>query len=94
MSRRSFAITSSTSGMVSGSDLSETCLSSCGVMDSAPYISLNGVKPVALDSVVFSPQRTLGRWSTHLPFLSSRSLLLIVVKIFLFARSMTLLDCG
>lgn len=53
MSSRSFSVNSSTSGIASGSDHSEPCLSSREVMALAPYINLNGVKPVAWDSVVF-----------------------------------------
>jgi hypothetical protein len=63
-------------------------------MASALYINLIGVKPVARDSVVFSALCTSGNWSAHLPFLSSRSLFLIAVKIFPFVRSTILLDCG
>jgi hypothetical protein len=51
------------------------------------------VNPVARHSVVFSAQTTSGSWSTHLAFLSSRSLFLMAVKILSLARSMTPLDC-
>jgi hypothetical protein len=40
------------------------------------------------------PRLLSGSWSAHLPFLSSRSLFLMVVKILLLARSTTPLDCG
>jgi hypothetical protein len=52
------------------------------------------VNPVAQHSVVFRAQTTSGSWSAHLPFLSSRSLFLIAVKILPLARSTTPLDCG
>jgi hypothetical protein len=67
-SRRTFAINSSIIGTTVGSSHGESCMSCCGVMASAPYVNLNGVKPVARDSVVFSLQSTSGSWSTHLPF--------------------------
>jgi hypothetical protein len=57
-----------------GSDRGEPYLSYCGVISSAPYISLKGVNPVTRDSFVFKPHSTLGNCSTHLPFLSSSSL--------------------
>jgi hypothetical protein len=57
-----------------GSDRGEPYLSSYGVVTSAPYISLKGVNPVTWDSVVFKGHSTLGNCSSHLPFLSSRSL--------------------
>jgi uncharacterized protein (UPF0261 family) len=47
---------------------------SCGVMASDPYNRQKGVNPVARHSVVFKAHTTLGNWSAHLPFLSSRSL--------------------
>jgi hypothetical protein len=72
----------------------EPCLSSCGIIASAPYMSLNGVKPVPWDSIVFSPQSTSSNWSAHLPFLSLSSLFLMAVKIFPFVRSTTPLDRG
>jgi hypothetical protein len=52
------------------------------------------VNPVALHSVVFSAQTATGNKSAHLPFFSSRSIFLTVVKILPLARSTTLLDCG
>jgi hypothetical protein len=52
------------------------------------------VNPVAWHSVVFRAQTTSGSWSAHLPFLSSRSLFLMAVKILPLARSTTPLDCG
>jgi hypothetical protein len=63
-------------------------------MASDPYNSRKGVNPVAQHSVVFRAQTTSGSWSAHLPFLSSRSLFLIAVKILPLARSTTPLDCG
>jgi hypothetical protein len=71
----------------------DLCFISCGVMASEPYSRRKGVNPVARHSVVFSAQTASGRWSAHLPLLSSSSLFLIVVKILLLARSMMPLDC-
>jgi hypothetical protein len=73
-SRRSFAISSSMFGVAMGFVQGEPCLSSCGVIASVPYINLNGVNPVAQDSVVFSAHTASGNCSAHLPFLSSHSL--------------------
>jgi hypothetical protein len=42
---------------------------------------------------VLRAQTTLGSRSAHLPFLSSRILFLMAVKILLLARSTTPLDC-
>jgi hypothetical protein len=72
----------------------EPCFISCGVMASDPYNRRNGVNPVARHSVVFRAHTTSGSWSAHLPFLSSRSLFLMAVKILPLARSTTPLDCG
>jgi hypothetical protein len=63
-------------------------------MASDPYIRRKGVNPVARHSVVFKAHTTSGNWSTHLPFLSSRSLFLMALKILALARSTTPLDCG
>jgi hypothetical protein len=63
-------------------------------MASDPYNRRNGVNSVARHSVVFRAHTTSGSWSDHLPFLSSRSLFLMAVKILLLARSTTSLDCG
>jgi hypothetical protein len=52
----SFVASSSTYGTVLGSDRGDSYLSSCGVIASTPYISLNGVKHVVWDSIVFSPK--------------------------------------
>jgi hypothetical protein len=52
------------------------------------------VNLVTRHSVVFSAQTASGSRSAHLPFLSSRSIFLMVVKILPLARSMTPLDCG
>jgi hypothetical protein len=91
---RSFDVGSSTSGTADALVRGDPCFISCGVMASDPYSRRKGVNPVARHSVVFSAQTTLGSWSTHLPFLSSRSLLLMAVKILSLARSTTPLDCG
>jgi hypothetical protein len=85
---------SSTSGTADVLVRGDPCFISCGVMASDPYSRRKGVNPVARHSVVFSAQTTSGSWSAHLPFLSSRSLFLMVVKILLLARSTTPLDCG
>jgi hypothetical protein len=80
------------SGVAWGLVRGEPCLSSCGVVASIPYISLNGVNLVVWDSVVFSAHTASGSYSVHLPFLSSSNLFLIVVKILPFVCSMTPLD--
>jgi hypothetical protein len=72
---------SSTSGTADVLVRGDPCFISCGVMASDPYNRRNGVNPVAKHSVVFRAQTTSGSWSAHLPFLSSRSLFLMVVKI-------------
>jgi hypothetical protein len=63
-------------------------------MASDPYKRRKGVNSVARHSVVFRAHTTLGNWLVHLPFLSSRSLFLMAVKILPLARSTTPLDCG
>jgi hypothetical protein len=68
-------------------------LSPCGIMASDPYNRRKGVNPVARNSIVFRAQTTSGSWSAHFPFLSSRSLFLMAVKILPLARSTTPLDC-
>lgn len=68
LSRRYFVVSLSMSRTASGSDRGEPYLSSCRVIASAPYTNLNGVKPVAREIVVFSPQSTSGNWSAHSPF--------------------------
>lgn len=93
-SRRSFVVSSSMFGGALGSDRDEPYLSSCGVIASTPYISLNGANPIVRDSVVFSSNNTSGNYSAHLSFLSSSSLYFIPVKILTFARSTTSLDYG
>lgn len=70
-SRRSFVVSSSMFGGALGSDRDEPYLSSCGVIASTPYISLNGANPIVRDSVVFSANNTSGNYSAHLSFLSS-----------------------
>jgi hypothetical protein len=87
--RRSFDVSSSMSRMALEFVRGEPCLSPCGVIASDPYISLNGVNPVARDSVVLSGQIASGNCSAHLPFLSSKSLFFIAVKILPFACSTT-----
>jgi hypothetical protein len=72
----------------------DPCFISYGVMASNPYSRQKGVNPVARHSVVFRAQTTAGSLSTHLPFLSSRSLFLMAVIILPLARSTTPLDCG
>lgn len=64
----------------------------CSVIASASYISLKGVKPMHLVSVVFNPHTILGSWSGHLSFVSSCSLFLTVMKIYLFSLSTVSLD--
>jgi hypothetical protein len=63
-------------------------------MASDPYKRRKGVNSVAWHSVVFRAHTTLGIWLVHLPFLLSRSLFLMAVKILPLARSTTSLDCG
>jgi hypothetical protein len=92
-SRRSLVVDSSTFGVAMAFVHGDPCFSSCGVMASGPYIKQKGVNPIALASVVFSTQMTSGSWSAHLPFLSSKSLFFIALKILPLARSTTLLDC-
>jgi hypothetical protein len=91
---RSLVVDSSTSGVVVAFAHGDPCFSSCGVIASDLYIKQKGVNPVALDSVVFNAHMTLGSWSAHLPFLSSRSLFFMALKILLLARCTTPLDCG
>jgi hypothetical protein len=55
LSRRSFAIVLSMSGIALEFVQAEPCLSSCRIIALAPYMSLNGVKPITRDTVVFSP---------------------------------------
>jgi hypothetical protein len=82
------------SGMADSLVRGDPCFNSCGVIASDPYIRRKGVNPVAWHSIVFSAHMTSGNWSAHLPFLSSRSLFLMALKILPLARSMTPLDCG
>jgi hypothetical protein len=82
------------SGMVVVLVWGDLCLSSCGGMASDPYISLKGVNPVPRDSIVLSAQMTSGSCLAHLPFLSSKSLFFMALKILPLARSSTPLDCG
>jgi hypothetical protein len=93
-SMRSLEVSSSTSGEAEAFVLGDPCLISCGVMASEPYSRRKGVNPVARHSVVFSTQTASGSRSAHLPFLSSRSIFLIVMKILPLARSTMPLDCG
>jgi hypothetical protein len=93
-SRRSLVVDSSTSGVVMALARGDPCFSSCEVIALDPYIKQKGVNPVALDSAMFSAHMTSGSWSTHLPFLSSRSLFFMALKILSLARSTTPLDCG
>jgi hypothetical protein len=91
---RSLDVGSSMSGMADALVRGDPCFISCGVMTSDPYSSQKGVNLVVRHSVVLSAQTTSGSWSAHLPFLSSRSLFLMVVKILPLAPSTTPLDCG
>jgi hypothetical protein len=93
-SMRSLEVSSSTSGTAEALVRGDPCLISCGVMASDLYSRRKGVNPVARHSVVFSAQTASGSRSAHLPFLSSRSIFLITVKILSLARSTTPLDCG
>jgi hypothetical protein len=91
---RSLEVGSSTSGTADLFVRGDPCFNSCGVIASEPYIKRKGVNPVARHSVVFRAHTTSGNWSAHLPFLSSRSLFLMALKILPLARSTTPLDCG
>jgi hypothetical protein len=91
---RSLDVGSSTSGTADVLVRGGPCFIFCGVMASDPYNRQKGVNPVARHSVVFRAQTTSGSWSAHLPFLSSRSLFLMAVKILPLVRLTTLLDCG
>jgi hypothetical protein len=91
---RSLHVGSSTLGVANVFVRGDPCFISCGVMASDPCNRQKGVNPVARHSVVFMAQTTSGSWSAHLPFLSSRSLFLIAVKILPLARSTMPLDCG
>jgi hypothetical protein len=91
---RSLEVGSSTSGTADVLVLGDPCFISCGVMASDSYNRRKGVNLVARHSVEFRAHTTSGSWSAHLPFLSSRSLFLIAVKILPLARSTTLLDYG
>src|SRR5688572_10187572 len=91
---RSLEVGSSTFWMTDLFVLGDPCFNSCGVIASEPYIKRKGVNPVARHSFVFRAHTTSGNWSAHLPFLSSRSLFLMVLKILPLARLTTPLDCG
>jgi hypothetical protein len=91
---RSLDVGSSTSGTADVLVRGDPCFIPCGVMALDPYNRRNGVNPIARHSVVFRAQTNSGSWSAHLPFLSSRSLSLMAVKILPLARSTTPLDCG
>jgi hypothetical protein len=93
-SRRSLAVESSTSGVAMAFICGDPCFISCRVIASDPYINRKWVNPVALDSVVFSAQMTSESWSSNFPFLSSRSLFFMALKILSLAHSTTLLYCG
>jgi hypothetical protein len=85
---------SSMSGTADALVRGDPCFIFCGVMASDPYSRRKEVNSVARHSVVFSAQTASGRWSAHLPFLSSSSLFLIAVKILPLARSTTPFDYG
>jgi hypothetical protein len=91
---RSLDVGSLTSGTADVLVQGDPCFISCGVMASDPYNRRKGVNPIARHSIVFRAHTTLGSWSAHLPFLSSRILFLMAVKILSLARSTTPLDCG
>jgi hypothetical protein len=91
---RSLDVGSSTSGIADVFVWGDPCFIFCGVMASDPYNRRKGVNPISRHLVVFRAQTTSGSWLAHLPFLSSRSLFLIAVKILPLARSTTPLDCG
>jgi hypothetical protein len=91
---RSFEVGSSMSGMAIVTVRGDPCFISCGVMASYPYRRRKGVNPVTLHSVMFSAQTASGNRSAHFPFLSWRSIFLMVVKILPLACSTTPLDCG
>jgi hypothetical protein len=90
---RSLEVGSSTSGTADWFVRGGPCFNSCGVIALDPYIRRKGVNPIARQSVVFSAHMTSGNWSAHLPFLSSRSLFLMALKILSLARLTTSLDC-
>jgi hypothetical protein len=91
---RSLDAGSSTSGTADVFVRGDPCFIFYGVMASDPYSRQKGVNLVARHSIVFRAQTTSGSWLAHLPFLSSRSLFLMAVKILPLARSTTRLDCG
>jgi hypothetical protein len=91
---RSLDVGSSTSRIDDVFVRGDPCFISYGVMAYDPCNRQKGVNSVARNSVVFRAQTTSGSWSAHLPFLSSRSVFLIAVKILPLARSTTPLDCG
>jgi hypothetical protein len=91
---RSLDVGSSTSGIADVFVRGDPCFISYDVMASDPCNRRKGVNPVARHLVVFRAQTTSGSWPAHLPFLSSRSLFLIAVKILPLARSTPPLDCG
>jgi hypothetical protein len=70
------------------------CFISSGSTASAPYINQNGVKFVALHTVVLWLHVAIGMTSSHLPFFSPSSIFLIASKIREFALSTASLDCG
>ena len=76
-SRRSFVVDSSMSGVAVVLVRGDLFLRSCGVMDSDPYINLNGMNPVARYSVVLSAQMTSSSGSAHLTSWLSRRLYLM-----------------
>jgi hypothetical protein len=78
---RSLDVGSSTSGIADVLFRGDPCFISCGVMASNPYNRRKGVNLVARHLVMLRAQTTSGSWSAHLPFLSSRSLFLMAVKI-------------
>jgi hypothetical protein len=69
------------------------CFISSSSTASAPYINQNGVKFVALHTMVLWLHTTVGMTSVHLPFFSPSSIFLIASKIREFALSTAPLYC-
>jgi hypothetical protein len=67
---------------------------SSGSIASAPYINQNGVKFVALQTVVLWLDTAIGMTSTHFPFFSPSNIFFIAWKIKQFAFSTASFDCG
>jgi hypothetical protein len=74
--------------------LIDTVFASSGVIASYPNRSLNGMKPVDLETVVLWFHTTFINSSDHFPFGRLKSDLIIFVRIIPFARSTRPLDSG